>query len=133
MDKKGDNMNNIFNNLMLTVLTVGLFTLVNILIKQVKEYTNKNIKNERAKKAIEKALEVVTLAVNTTNQTFVKDLKDKDGFDKAAMEDAYNASKKAVLDMLDKETKDILNEEFENTDLFLNNAIESKVWEIKNK
>lgn len=126
-------MNNIFNNLMLTVLTVGLFALIKILIGQVKEYTNKNIKNERAKKAIEKALEVVTLAVNTTNQTFVKDLKDKDGFDKAAMEDAYNASKKAVLDMLDKETKDILNEEFENTDLFLNNAIESKVWEIKNK
>lgn len=126
-------MNNIFNNLMLTVLTVGLFTLVNILIKQVKEYTNKNIKNERAKKAIEKALEVVTLAVNTTNQTFVKELKDKDGFDKAAMEEAYNASKKAVLDMLDKETKDILEDEFANTDLFLNNAIESKVWEIKNK
>lgn len=126
-------MNNIFNNLMLTVLTIGLFALIKILIGQVKEYTNKNIKNERAKKAIEKALEVVTLAVNTTNQTFVKELKDKDGFDKAAMEDAYNASKKAVLDMLDKETKDILEEEFANTDLFLNNAIESKVWEIKNK
>ena len=126
-------MDNIFNNLMLTVLTVGLFALIKILIGQVKEYTNKNIKNEKAKKAIEKALEVVTLAVNTTNQTFVKDLKDKDGFDKSAMEDAYNASKKAVIDMLDKETKDILNEEFENTDLFLNNAIESKVWEIKNK
>ncbi len=126
-------MNNIFNNLMLTVLTVGLFALIKILIGQVKEYTNKNIKNERAKKAIEKALEVVTLAVNTTNQTFVKELKEKDGFDKAAMEEAYNASKKAVLDMLDKETKDILEEEFANTDLFLNNAIESKVWEIKNK
>lgn len=126
-------MNNIFNNLMLTVLTIGLFALIKILIEQVKEYTNKNIKNEKAKKAIEKALEVVTLAVNTTNQTFVKDLKDKDGFDKIAMEDAYNASKKAVLDMLDKETKDLLEEEFANTDLFLNNAIESKVWEIKNK
>ena len=126
-------MDNIFNNLILTVLTVGLFALIKILIGQVKEYTNKNIKNERAKKAIEKALEVVTLAVNTTNQTFVKELKDKDGFDKAAMEEAYNASKKAVLDMLDKETKDILEEEFANTDLFLNNAIESKVWEIKNK
>lgn len=126
-------MNNIFNNLMLTVLTIGLFALIKILIGQVKEYTNKNIKNEKAKKAIEKALEVVTLAVNTTNQTFVKELKDKDGFDKVAMEEAYNASKKAVLDMLDKETKDILEEEFANTDLFLNNAIESKVWEIKNK
>ena len=94
---------------------------------------SKNIKNERAKKSIEKALEVVTLAVNTTNQTFVKELKEKDSFDKRAMEDAYNASKKAVLDMLDKETKDILENEFANTDLFLNNAIESKVWEIKNK
>lgn len=124
-------MNNIFNNLMLTVLTIGLFALIKILIEQVKEYTNKNIKNERAKKAIEKALEIVTLAVNTTNQTFVKDLKEKDGFDKAAMEEAYNASKKAVLDMLDKETKDILEEEFANTDLFLNNAIESKVLESK--
>lgn len=126
-------MDNVFNNLMLTVLTIGLFALIKILIEQVKEYTNKNIKNERAKKAIEKALEVVTLAVNTTNQTFVKDLKDKDSFDKRAMEEAYNASKKAVLDMLDKETKDILENEFANTDLFLNNAIESKVWEIKNK
>lgn len=126
-------MNNIFNNLMLTVLTIGLFALIKILIEQVKEYTNKNIKNERAKKSIEKALEVVTLAVNTTNQTFVKELKEKDSFDKRAMEDAYNASKKAVLDMLDKETKDILENEFANTDLFLNNAIESKVWEIKNK
>lgn len=126
-------MNNIFNNLMLTILVVGLLALVDTLTRQVREYTNKNIKNERAKKAIEKALEVVTLAVNTTNQTFVKELKEKDGFDKAAMEEAYNASKKAVLDMLDKETKDILENEFANTDLFLNNAIESKVWEIKNK
>lgn len=126
-------MNNIFNNLMLTILAVGLLALVDTVTRQVREYTNKNIKNERAKKAIEKALEVVTLAVNTTNQTFVKDLKDKDGFDKRAMEEAYNSTKKAILDMLDNETKDILNQEFKNTDLFLNNAIESKVWEIKNK
>lgn len=126
-------MNNIFNNLMLTILALGLLALVDTLTRQVKEYTNKNIKNEKAKKAIEKALEVVTLAVNTTNQTFVKDLKDKDGFDKRAMEDAYNSTKKAILDMLDNETKNILNQEFKNADLFLNNAIESKIWEIKNK
>lgn len=124
-------MNNIFNNLMLTVLTVGLFTLVNILIKQVKEYTNKNIKNERAKKAIDKALELVTLAVNTTNQTFVKELKDTESFGLDEAEEAFNASKKAVVDMLDDETKKILDEEFANTDKFLNQAIESKVWESK--
>ena len=126
-------MNNIFNNLMLTVLTVGLFTLVNILIKQVKEYTNKNIKNERAKKAIEKALEVVTLAVNTTNQTFVEDLKDKGSFGLDEAEEAFNSTKVKVIEMLDDETKKILEQEFENSNKFLNNAIEAKVWENKNK
>ena len=126
-------MNNIFNNLALTLITVGLFLVSDLLIKYVKDYTSKNIKNERAKKAIEKALEVVTLAVNTTNQTYVKELKDKDGFDRNAMEDAFNSTKKAIIDMLDEETKDILNEEFKNADLFLNNAIESRIWENKNK
>lgn len=118
---------------MLTILTIGLCALIKILTRQVKEYTRNNINNEKAKRAIEKALEVVTLAVNTTNQIFVKDLKDKDGFGVNEAEDAFNSSKRAVLDMLDKETKEILEEEFENTDKFLNSAIESKVWESKNK
>ncbi|NVF11894.1 hypothetical protein HV819_07870 [Anaerococcus sp. AGMB00486] len=126
-------MNNIFNNLMLTILTIGLCALIKILTRQVKEYTRNNINNEKAKRAIEKALEVVTLAVNTTNQTFVKELKDKNGFGKRKAEEAFNATKKEVLDMLDKETKEILEKEFENTDKFLNSAIESKVWESKNK
>lgn len=47
------------------------------------------------------------------------------------MEDAFNNTKVRVLELLDKETKEILNEEFENADKFLNSAIESKVWESK--
>lgn len=124
-------MDNILNNLGLTIVTIALFAVIKIAVDQVKEYTKNNVKNEKARRAIEKALEIVTLAVNTTNQTFVKELKDKDGFGVNEAEDAFNASKRAVLDMLDKETKEILEEEFENTDKFLNSAIESKVWESK--
>ncbi|MSS77364.1 hypothetical protein HV819_02335 [Anaerococcus sp. AGMB00486] len=124
-------MENILNNLGLTIVTIALFAVIKIAVDQVKEYTKNNIKNEKAKRAIDKALEIVTLAVNTTNQTFVKELKDKNGFGKGEAEEAFNSSKRAVLDMLDKETKEILEEEFENTDKFLNSAIESKVWESK--
>lgn len=126
-------MNNIFSNLVLTILTVGLLYLVKVGVEEIRGYVGKNVKNERAKRAIEKALELVTLAVNTTNQTFVKELKDKDGFGKREAEEAFNATKKEVLDMLDKETKGILDGQFTNVDKFLNNAIESKVWENKNK
>lgn len=123
-------MNNIITNLALTLIVAGLGIALKILIEKAKEYS-KTVKDERVKKAIDKALEIVTLAVNTTNQTFVKELKDKNGFGKGEAEEAFNSSKRAVLDMLDKETKEILEEEFENTDKFLNSAIESKVWESK--
>lgn len=123
-------MENIINNILLTsisvILVIGLKELINFTKEKVK-----NIKDEKAKKAIEKALEIVTLAVNETNQSFVGDLKKQGKFDKASMEDAFNNTKVRVLELLDKETKEILNNEFENADKFLNSAIESKVWESK--
>lgn len=125
-------MNVILTNVILTILTAALFAG----LKYLTEYVNDNkskIKDEKARKAIEKALEIVTLAVNITNQNFVQDLKDKGGFGKAEAEEAFNATKVKVIDMLDDETKKILEQEFENSNTFLNNAIEAKVWENKNK
>lgn len=78
-------------------------------------------------------MKIVTLAVNVTNQTMVEGLKDIDGFGRDEAEEAFNATKVKVLDLLSEETKKILDEEFENTNAFLNDAIESKVWESKNK
>ncbi|WP_130818969.1 hypothetical protein [Anaerococcus vaginimassiliensis] len=125
-------MNNIVTNIILTILTAALF----IGLKYLTEYINENkykIKDERAKRAIEKALEIVSLAVNITNQTFVQELKDKGGFGKKEAEEAFNATKVKVIEMLDSETKKILENEFENSNKFLNEAIEAKVWENKNK
>ena len=125
-------MNNIVTNIILTILTAALF----IGLKYLTEYINENkykIKDERAKRAIEKALEIVSLAVNITNQSFVQELKDKGGFGKKEAEEAFNATKVKVIEMLDSETKKILENEFENSNKFLNEAIEAKVWENKNK
>lgn len=125
-------MNDILTNIILTILTAALFAG----LKYLTEYVNDNkskIKDEKARKAIEKALEIVSLAVNITNQSFVQDLKDKDGFGKKEAEEAFNATKVKVIEMLDDETKKILEQEFENSNKFLNEAIEAKVWESKNK
>lgn len=125
-------MNNIVTNIILTVLTAALF----IGLKYLTEYVNENkskIKDERVRGAIEKALEIVSLAVNITNQSFVQELKDKGGFGKKEAEEAFNATKVKVIEMLDSETKKILENEFENSNKFLNEAIEAKVWENKNK
>lgn len=125
-------MNDILTNIILTILTAALFAG----LKYLTEYVNDNkekIKDDRARKAVEKALEIVTLAVNITNQNFVQDLKDKGGFGKKEAEEAFNATKVKVIEMLDAETKKILEQEFENSNKFLNEVIEAKVWESKNK
>ena len=109
---------------------MGLLVGLKALLEYIKE-ASEGVKSEKAKKAIEKALEVVTLAVNVTNQTFVQSLKDEGTFDKDRAEEAFNATKVEILKMLDEETKEVLEQEFKNTDVFLNSAIESKIWEDK--
>lgn len=123
-------MQETITNIILTVLTVALF----VGLKYLTEYVNENkgkIKDGRAKRAVEKALEIVSLAVNITNQTFVDGLKKKGTFGKDEAEEAFNETKNKVLEMLDEETKKILEEEFKNSNKFLNDAIEAKVWESK--
>ena len=123
-------MQNIINNLLLTLITVALLYGVKILNDKSKDLT-KNIKNEKVKRAIEKTIELTNLAVQITNQNFVQDLKNKGGFGEAEAEDAFNKTKVKILEMLDKETEKILKEEFKNSDKFINDVIEAKVWENK--
>ena len=123
-------MQNIINNLLLTLITVALLYGVKILNTRSKDLT-KNIKNERVKDAIEKTIKIINLAVQITNQEFVDDLKKIDGFTLDQQEEAFNNTKVKILEMLDKETKEILDEECKNSDKFINDIITAKVWENK--
>ena len=123
-------MNGILQNVILTILTIVLFAG----LKYLTEYTNANkdkIKDERVKLAIDKALEIVTLAVNITNQEFVDKLKEEGAFEEDRAEEAFNSTKKLVIKMLTDETKSILEEEFKNLNEFLNDVIVGKVRENK--
>lgn len=123
-------MQNIINNLLLTLITLALLYGVKILNARSKDLT-KNIKNERVKDAIDKTIKIINLAVQITNQKFVDDLKNIDGFTLDQQEEAFNNTKVKILEMLDKETKEILEEEYKNSDKFINDIITAKVWENK--
>lgn len=123
-------MQNIINNLLLTLITLALLYGVKILNARSKDLT-KNIKNERVKDAIDKTIKIINLAVQITNQEFVDDLKKIDGFTLDQQEEAFNNTKVKILEMLDKETKEILEEEYKNSDKFINDIITAKVWENK--
>lgn len=125
-------MQETITNILLTLMTLGLLFSVKVLADKSKDLKDK-VKSDRVKRAIDKAIEITTLAVHTTNQTFVQGLKDKGAFGRGEAEEAFNETKNKVLDMLDQETKKILEEEFKNSNKFLNDLIEAKVWEDKEK
>lgn len=121
---------NVLKNLILIAILVVVPIGIKALLKFVEEKT-KNIENEDVKKAIDKTKEIILDAIDETNQTYVKKLKETNGFDKDAEEEAFNATKNRVLEILNKETTDILNEEFDNVNAYINSKIEANIKKKK--
>lgn len=122
--------NEILNNLLLIAMLVVIPILINALLKFAKEKTQ-TTENVKVKKAINKTLDIILTCVMETNQTFVKGLKDKGSFTLDAKEEAFNLTKSRILEILDKETKEILQQEYENVDAFINSSIEANINDRK--
>ena len=120
-------MENVLNNIILTLISAGLVVTISYLTKLADE----KIKDEKFKKAIDKALQITTLAVNETNQSFVGALKDKGNFNEDDAEKAFKNTKTNIIKMLDTETKEILEKEFQNSDAYITSLIEKQVVEQK--
>ena len=120
-------MENILNNIVLTLISMGLVVCIGYLTK----LADAKIKDEKLKTAVDKILQITTLAVNETNQSFVGALKDKGNFNEDDAKMAFNNTKAKIVKMLDDETRDILEKEFKNSDAYINSLIEKQVVEQK--
>lgn len=118
---------NVLKNLVLIAVLVVAPILIKALLKLAEEKT-KNIKSQEVKDAIEKTKEIILQCIDETNQVYVKSLKDSKGFNSDEKEDAFNQTKARVLEILNKETKDILDKEYDNANAFINSAIEAKIY-----
>ncbi len=73
------------------------------------------------------AMNAVFSAVEYVNQTFVDELKLHGSFDALAQQAALNRAKTAALDIMDKYTREWLDETFDDIDEWLSVQIESAV------
>ena len=69
--------------------------------------------------------------VVATNQTYVSALKDKDIFDESAQKAAFELTFDAVLNVLNKDTKDYLNNLTGDVNLYITQLIEAEIGKSK--
>lgn len=85
------------------------------------------IENRNVREATSKLLDIIVKCVGATNQTFVNGLKETEGFDKAAQEEAWNDTKASIEKILDNESKEILGKAYGDLNDYINQALEDEV------
>ena len=126
-----------FEILILVACGLSLLTLITHLIKQGK-IANERLKDERLKFAFDKVLDLAKTIVNSLNQTVVEPLKESDTlkFDEKAQKEVLEKAKAKVKDNLSDMSKDLLKAYLgseEKLDAYIEDKVESKVHESKNK
>ena len=118
------------NDILVKVLTsVGILVLANLFVyigNLSKEKIN-SIENKKVRDTTAKLLDIVTKCVGATNQTYVRELKEIGGFDKAEHEEAWNITKASIENILDNESKEILNKAYGDLNAYINRALENEV------
>lgn len=89
------------------------------------------IKNERAQVVLGQVVDMIGSAVETTTNTYVKELKASDMFDKDAQKQAFCMTYETVKCQLTDEAKDIIVGAYGDIDIFLTNKIEQIVEQLK--
>lgn len=110
------------------------FVLLPLLIWAIKELASvlrTKAKNEKTKKYVDIAEEVVTNAVKTVSQTYVEALKEEGKFDAEAQKKAFAKAFEIVSVQLTAEAKATLDEAFGDVNEYLTAKIEASVRDNK--
>ena len=90
-----------------------------------------NIQNEQIRDTLDKVTNMVLDVVQSTNQTYVDELKKNGQFTKEAAEEAFNKSRDTAILMLSDDAIEIINDVYGNVDVYLDTLIESLVKQLK--
>jgi len=114
----------------LPVITIVGGMLVVFLKKKASEIT-KRIENETVQNYVNQANEAVLQAVDYMFQTYVDSLKKKGEFGPEAQKHAFEEAKKIALSLLTQEAKDLLQQLYNDVNLWLDTKIEQAVKQNK--
>ena len=117
----------------LTILgafAIGIAGLITWSFKLLEEWLRTKIKNEKIRKAMSEAFDVIDAAVKDIQQTFVDDLKKQGKFDKKSQTKALNNAANKALAMLSEEAKQQLKRNVGDLSTWLTTQVEAKVAEL---
>ena len=117
------------------IVTTAIPVLVTYLCKFLYEkWTEGKIKieNEKVSNTLDNVVKMVLDVVETTNQTFVDELKKNGEFTKEAATEAFHISKEKALKMLSDDAIEIISKIYGDVDVYLDTLIEATVRQLKN-
>ena len=121
-----------WQSILLSIVSIVLTALVSWLTQRLITWINSKISNSKNAKYLTDAIEVVARAVKVTYQTYVQALKDKNMFDKTAQLQALTQARDMVLSQLSQDVKDYIESNFGDIESWINNMIESTIYDLKN-
>lgn len=122
---------NLIETLVLAPLIIAISSFLIALIRQQTSKIEGKIKDEKAKRMLEIAENVVSQAVATVSQTYVDGLK-KDGiFDTDAQKEAFEMSKDKIYKLLTTDTLQAVQNNYGDVDEWIVTKIEETINKSK--
>lgn len=122
---------NLIETLVLAPLIIAISSFLIALIRQQTSKIEEKIKDEKAKRMLEIAENVVSQAVATVSQTYVDGLK-KDGiFDTDAQKEAFEMSKDKIYKLLTTDTLQAVQNNYGDVDEWIVTKIEETINKSK--
>lgn len=124
----------ILKDILYIVTTTAIPVLITYLCKFLYEkWTEGRVKieNEKVSATLDNVIKMVLDVVETTNQTFVDELKKNGEFTKEAAAEAFSISKEKALKMLSNDAAEIITKVYGDIDVYLDTLIEATVRQLK--
>jgi len=119
--------------ILLSVLGTALTALAAWGVERLTAWLSTKIKNGKALKLLNEAINVVQSVVKATYQTYVQSLKDKNMFDAAAQKNALNMAVESATKTLSVEAKNYITANFGDLTEWIILKVESTLYDLKNK
>ncbi|MBQ2348410.1 MAG: hypothetical protein II388_08595 [Clostridia bacterium] len=126
--------NEVMNLIETCVLVPILIAISSYIIAFFRKQTAKlqdQIKDDKAKRLIEIANEIVDQAVLSVTQTYVDGLKAEGTFDEKAQKEAFEKSKSTIYNLLTTDVINTIKDNYDSLDDWINTKIEESVGRNK--
>ena len=125
-------MNQILLNILAAVTTCIILPLISFLGIKLSQWLSTKIKDEKAQTLFNKAIGIVTNAVQVTFQTYVESLKNSGSFGKEEQAIAFDKAKAIITSELTEELKTFITENYGDLQKWITNQIEASIYKLKN-